>query len=46
MREIMCPICGKIIDDQNLDYLDNGSPACHTCVENERKVEEEKEKNT
>ena len=32
MEEIGCAVCGKLIDADNADYLDNGSPACPECV--------------
>lgn len=39
MDKMMCPICGKEFDVADIDYLDNGNPACHNCVveEYERK---------
>lgn len=41
MSKNTCPICGEFFDDEHADYLDNGSPACSQCVENERKKEKE-----
>lgn len=42
--EVMCPICGEPIPDDEMDYLDNGSPAHHACVikEDERAQKEPK----
>ena len=38
--KIQCPICGRLVDVNEEDFLDNGSPACHECAENERNREE------
>lgn len=45
MAKMTCPICGKDFDEEYVDFLDNGNPACSKCVEEEEKREEEKEKN-
>ncbi len=42
MSKNICPICGKTCDDAGMDYLDNGNPACFSCVQKEIKREEEK----
>ena len=44
MSKNTCPICGKPLDDSEVEFLDNGSPAHPHCVAKERKSEEEKEK--
>lgn len=38
---IQCPICGKMIDTTECEYLDNGSPACPDCAQQEREYEEQ-----
>ena len=43
MDKPQCPICGKVIDDEDYDCLDNGSPAHFKCAEEERKNEKLKE---
>ena len=44
MAKMECPRCGKKFDEEYVEYLDNGNPACPHCVAKERKSEEEKEK--
>lgn len=44
MAKNTCPICGNGVDDLEMDFLDNGNPACSTCVQKERKRGEEKNK--
>ena len=44
MSKMECPRCGNKFDEEYVEYLDNGNPACPHCVEKERKAEEEKEK--
>ena len=44
MGKNSCPICGKSLDDSNIDFLDNGSPAHPQCVALEEKYEKEKDK--
>lgn len=41
MGKMECPICGKMFDDMDVMYLDNGNPACPHCVKKEQ--EENKE---
>lgn len=38
--KIQCPICGKMFSPDEMSYLDNGSPACFACVEEEQALEE------
>ena len=40
--KIQCPICGNMIDPNEADSLDNGSPACPECVKKEQEYEENK----
>lgn len=44
MEKMICPICGRVFDEADIDFLDNGNPACHNCVvaEDERNEEEKK----
>ena len=44
MAKMECPRCGEKFDEEYVEYLDNGNPACPHCVAKERKSEEEKEK--
>lgn len=41
--KVMCPICGRMLDPDVMEYLDNGSPACPECVIAERSIEENKQ---
>ena len=46
MDYVECPCCGRKISSEDVEYLDNGNPACSVCVREEEKREEEKlEKN-
>ena len=40
MEKMECPICGELFDDMDVQYLDNGNPACPTCVQDEQKQDE------
>ena len=44
MAKMECPRCGEKFDEEYIEYLDNGNPACPHCVAEERKRIEEKEK--
>ncbi len=35
MDKIQCPICGKMLDPNDAEFLDNGSPACYECAQKE-----------
>jgi len=37
VEKMTCPICGKEFDVENIEFLDNGNPACAECVEKENK---------
>lgn len=37
MGKMICPICGEKFDDEFVEFLDNGNPACPGCVEEELK---------
>lgn len=39
MDKIQCPICGNMIDTDNAEFLDNGSPACYECAQRENEKE-------
>ena len=34
-----CPICGRNFDEQHVQFLENGNPACPVCVEEENKTD-------
>ena len=36
MGELICPLCGKPVDDENYVSAENGSPAHRECVEEEK----------
>ena len=38
------PFAEKKFDEEYVEYLDNGNPACPRCVEEERKQEESNQK--
>ena len=42
MTTIRCGYCGRYYDDGYTGALDNGSPACPKCVEDEEAEEERK----
>ena len=42
MAKMECPRCGQKFDEEYVEYLDNGNPACPACVAQERKLEENK----
>lgn len=44
MATIRCGYCGRYYDDGYTGALDNGSPACPKCVEDEEAEEERKRK--
>lgn len=44
MAKMECPICGEKFDEEFVEYLDNGNPACPQCVDEERKRDENKRK--
>ena len=43
MGKMECPVCGEAFDEEYVEYLDNGNPACPHCVQKERKDNEETE---
>lgn len=43
MELIECPVCGKKIPYDIVEYLDNGNPACPNCVMEEQKELEKTE---
>ena len=49
MAQVRCDYCGKYYDEEFMSSLDNGSPACPKCVEEEelnaKKKQEESHKN-
>ena len=44
MAKNICPICGRHCDDVEMDFLDNGNPACFSCVQKELQREESQKK--
>ena len=40
MSKMECPICGGSFDDEFVGFLENGNPACPSCVEAEQKLDE------
>ncbi len=44
MATLRCGYCGRYYDDGYTGALDNGSPACPKCVEDEEAEEERKRK--
>ena len=44
MATIRCGYCGRYYDDGYMSALDNGSPACPECVEDEEAEKERKRK--
>ena len=40
MAKMECPICGKSFDDEMVEFLENGNPACPHCVDEEQKRQE------
>lgn len=43
MAEIKCDYCGRYYDEMYGGALNNGSPACPTCVEDEEREEKRKQ---
>ena len=41
MAKMECPICGEKFDEENVEFLDNGNPACPHCVDEEKKKDEQ-----
>lgn len=39
--QAQCPICGKMVDPNEMQALDNGNYACEECVRNEQEKESE-----
>lgn len=37
MAEMVCSICGQNFDEQHVQFLENGNPACPACVEKENR---------
>ena len=37
-----CPVCGEKFDEECVEFLDNGNPACPDCVAEERREDEQK----
>ena len=35
VEKMICPVCGKEYDEENMSLLKNGNPACVECVEKE-----------
>jgi formylmethanofuran dehydrogenase subunit E len=35
MDTMECPICGEIVDCNDTELLENGNPACPSCVREE-----------
>lgn len=44
MGKMECPECGNKFDEEFIDFLENGNPACSHCVELEEKRKELLEK--
>jgi len=44
MAQIKCDYCGKMYDEEKMQTLDNGCPACPECVADEEKRIEERAK--
>lgn len=44
MGKMECPICGNKFDEEYIEFLENGNPACSQCVEHEEKRNELLEK--
>ena len=40
MAKMTCPICGENFDEDYVEYLDNGNPACPAYVAAEQKSED------
>ncbi len=43
MAKMECPICGRKFDEEYVEYLDNGNPACPSCVTAEEKRQNKKD---
>lgn len=41
MAKMTCPCCGEEFDEEFVEHLDNGNPACPACVADEQKREEQ-----
>lgn len=41
MAKVRCDYCGRYFDEMDMVALDNGSPACLECAEDEEKWEQE-----
>ncbi len=35
MDRVQCPICGRMVDPNELVIMDNGNPACAECADKE-----------
>ena len=46
MGKVKCDYCGKYYDEEFMTALDNGSPACPACVEDEDALRKEKQEET
>ena len=44
MAKMECPICGQKFNEEFVDFLENGNPACPNCVSEERIKEDEEKK--
>lgn len=44
MAQILCTTCGEMFNDEYIDFLENGNPACPRCVEEEEKRKNNEEK--
>lgn len=45
MGKVECPICGEKFDDEYVEFLDNGNPACPNCVAHERELDKTDDSN-
>lgn len=42
-EKMICPVCGQKFDAAEVEYLDNGNPACSKCVREEQKEHENRD---
>lgn len=45
MAKMTCPVCGQKFDEQHVQFLNNGNPACPACVEAENAKEKTQNNN-
>ncbi len=43
MSKVQCPVCGRAVERKTMASLDNGSPACPECADQEQKHAEKSE---